>query len=73
MKNTIKCQKCKGAGAIENPAYVGQFFRKRREAKDIGLRELARRMKISPAYLSELEHGKRRWSKKLKNSFMENI
>lgn len=73
MKNTINCPKCKGTGEIENPFYIGQKFKAERIKRDVGLRELARRMGYSPAYISELEHGKKAWSKHLKDRFMKEL
>lgn len=36
---------------------LGENIRAAREKSEIGLRELARRAKISPSYLSEIESG----------------
>lgn len=41
------------------PANLGDLIRKRRTTAGISLRELARRLKITPAYLSDLELGRR--------------
>lgn len=38
---------------------LGEYLRERREAKKIGLREMARRVKLSPSYLSKVEHNDR--------------
>ena len=37
----------------------GQFIRKRREEKDFSLRELARKVNCSAAFLSDIELGRR--------------
>lgn len=37
---------------------LGIYIRSKRTAKNIGLREMADKLNISPAYLSNLEHGK---------------
>jgi transcriptional regulator with XRE-family HTH domain len=38
---------------------LGQFIRERREKKDISLRELARKVSVSAAFLSDVELGRR--------------
>jgi len=38
---------------------VGECIRKERRAKSISLRKFAERVKISPAYLSDIERGNR--------------
>lgn len=37
----------------------GEKLRAEREAQEIGLRELARKLRVSPSYVSDLELGKR--------------
>lgn len=41
---------------------AGSIMRRERMSAKLSLRELARRMKISAPYLSDMEHGKRRYS-----------
>lgn len=43
-------------------AQTGSGMRKLREAQSISLRAASRSMVVSPAYLSDLELGKRNWS-----------
>src|SRR3989338_2381574 len=43
----------------------GQFMRKRREEKDFSLRELARKVNCSAAFLSDIELGRRFPSKQV--------
>ena len=43
---------------------TGMLCRKARKLNLLSLREVARRMKISPAYLSDLERGQRNWTAK---------
>jgi transcriptional regulator with XRE-family HTH domain len=38
---------------------LGQFIREERDKRDISLRELARRLKITPPFLSDIELGRR--------------
>ena len=37
----------------------GEFVRREREAKEIGLREMAKMIGVSPTYLSKVERGHR--------------
>ena len=55
MTGYTKCRKCKGTGIEPD----GRQFRLIRLEKGISLRALARCLGISPAYLSEMETGKR--------------
>jgi transcriptional regulator with XRE-family HTH domain len=38
---------------------LGEFIRKKRDELDLSLRELARRLEITPPFLSDIELGKR--------------
>lgn len=38
---------------------VGDVIRRAREAQNIGLRDLARRIGLAPSYLSDIEHDRR--------------
>ena len=38
---------------------LGQFIREERDKRDISLRELARRLQITPPFLSDIELGRR--------------
>ena len=38
---------------------IGQLIKKRREGRNLGLREMARLLKISPSYVVDIEKGKR--------------
>ncbi|KAF0817745.1 MULTISPECIES: helix-turn-helix domain-containing protein [unclassified Cytobacillus] len=40
-----------------NPVIIGQLVRQRRTEKNIGVRELAREIGVSPGYISQLEKG----------------
>ena len=46
-------------------ASAGALYRQWRESKGMSLRDAAKKMGISPAYLSDLERGSRRRSEKL--------
>lgn len=62
INKTALCTRCDGTGEIENPAYRGQEMRKLRKDAGLPLREIARRMKLSAAYVSDLELGRRGWN-----------
>lgn len=65
IQKTTACIRCGGSGEIENPVYRGQEMRKKRETAEKSLREVARRMDLSAAYVSDLELGRRAWSARL--------
>jgi len=48
---------------------TGQEARRVRTKMSVSLRSLAKRMEISPAYLHDLEVGRRNWSIKLMRRF----
>ena len=62
MSQTKKCHCCKGSGEEIDNAFVGEQLRINRINAGIGLRKMARRLKISPSFLSNLEKGKRTWT-----------
>lgn len=54
---THTCQKCSGAGRVS--AINGACARWLREKSGVGLREMARRLGVSAAYVSDAERGRR--------------
>lgn len=61
----IDCPRCKGKAKIPNDVYVGQTMRRLRIQKGLSVRFCARALKISAAYLSDLELGRRHFHEKL--------
>lgn len=57
---------------IDN-AKSGAMARKERLAKGIALRQMAKRVGLSPSYICDLEHGKRGWSFELEHVFNSNL
>lgn len=55
------CPSCAGSGRVIDDAAVGKAFRDRREREGVSLRAVAHDLRISPAYLSDLERGRRGW------------
>lgn len=56
-----KCHRCGGTGREPDWRTYGRAVRTERERRGIGLRQLARRVKCSPAFLSDMERGNRSW------------
>jgi len=56
-KTTADCPKCGGSGKQEiiNP----EALRKRRKAAGLSLRDMAKRLELSPPYISDVERGNR--------------
>lgn len=61
-KGYMECPKCMGTGKIVNPESFGAEMRAMREAEGYTLRDMAKRMKISAMFLSDMERGRRNWS-----------
>jgi predicted transcriptional regulator len=56
------CRACGGTGREISHIETGKKMRQLRTDADISLREVARRLGISGAYLSDMEQGKRNWT-----------
>ena len=54
-----KCKRCRGTGREPDWKALGERVRKKRERRGIGVRELARLVKCTPAYISDLERNNR--------------
>lgn len=65
----MKCEKCGGTGKVDDPRIVGRDMRALREKRGKSLRAVAALMDFSPAYLSDLENGRRAWNHNLITSF----
>jgi predicted transcriptional regulator len=61
------CPRCFGKGRI--PIYLGADLRAIREASGLSLRELARRLSLSAAYLGDVELGQRRATDSIVNAY----
>jgi predicted transcriptional regulator len=59
---TTACPTCNGSGRITDNNDIAAKMRQRREAAGLSLRELARRLKLSVGYMSDLELGRRNWN-----------
>lgn len=57
---TVKrCTRCRGTGVEMDWVAFGVAVKAARTAKGWGLRETARRVGCSPAFISDVEHGRR--------------
>ena len=61
MKKT-KCKHCNGTGKVIDMVALGISLQKEREATGLTLAEVSQSMGISVGYLSDMEHGRKRWS-----------
>lgn len=59
----IQCKNCVGSGSITT--FNGNWIRYVREADHLSLRNAARQLKISAAFLSDIELGKRNANEKI--------
>lgn len=59
---TMKCPRCKGTGKVTDYVALGAKLKKKRENANLTLREVAELMGISISYLSDLEHGRKKWT-----------
>ena len=71
ISRTNLCPLCGGTGRILNDAFIGKEMRQLRQSKNITGRELARRLKLSAAYISDLEKGRRKWRAELQEKFKQ--
>jgi predicted transcriptional regulator len=58
----VDCPYCGGTGKVETDTSIGMRWRQRRVEAGVSLRQAAYVMQISPAYLSDLELGRRGWN-----------
>lgn len=56
------CRHCEGSGKAFDRNVVGPMLREARERRQVAARSVARRMGITPSYISDLELGRRDWS-----------
>lgn len=66
------CSRCGGTGVeIDDQATGSKLRADRQRLAGLTLREVARRMGLSAAYLSDLELGRRRWNAGLIERYRE--
>lgn len=59
---TKLCQRCNGSGLEPDHSETGKLMRAKREDASLSLRDVAERIGISAAYLSDMELGRRAWA-----------
>ena len=67
------CPHCGGTGKCLDDARVGEYLRRIRTTRIISGREIARRMKVSAAYLSDLELGRRGWNEQKVTAYLQAV
>lgn len=67
------CPECNGKGEVLDDEAIGKEMRFRRETTKLSLRETARRLGFSAAYISDLELGRRGWSSHRVNDYLNAI
>jgi hypothetical protein len=65
------CPHCQGTGRRPEPHGLGLFLRSCRRVEQIGVRELASKLSISPTYVCDVEAGRRRPSSELLKRYLE--
>lgn len=61
MNNQRPCPRCGGTGKVMDEKAIGAAMRKARKNAGLTGREVARRLRLSAAYVSDLELGRRGW------------
>jgi predicted transcriptional regulator len=56
-----ECPTCKGRGYVRDEVLYGARMMRLRKKHGLTLREVAARMEKSIGYVSDLEHGRKRW------------
>lgn len=69
----MACPACSGNGFVTDPVETDAAMRKARKDAALSLREVARRLQVSAAYLSDLELGRRAWTRDKRESFLKAI
>lgn len=69
-KGAKPCTRCDGLGHVPDPAYQGKEARAQRKKAGLSLREVARRMDFSVAYVGDLELGRRGWNNELLRRYL---
>jgi hypothetical protein len=77
MVKCIPCPRCNGSGKEPDFKLLGGLLKVWREKKQIGLREMARRMDMDPGYLCRLEYGNsergERWTPELRKEYLREL
>lgn len=61
MNQTKTCPMCNGLGRVRDERTFGKEMQEKRKAAHVKLREVAAHMEKSVSYVSDLEHGRKKW------------
>lgn len=73
MGDTITCPTCNGSGRVPDPKAKGREMAARRKQARVTLREVAAHMGFSVGYVSDLEHGRKKWRGGLVIAYMDAV
>ena len=71
MSRALKCHRCGGSGLEPDYRTLGKRARKARLSLGLSLREAARRIGATAAYLCDLEYGRRAWGGKKAGAYLK--
>lgn len=67
------CPHCKGSGFVRDEVSFGKQMQAHRTAANVTLRQLAPKMGLSVGYISDLEHGRKKWRSGLILAYMDSL
>jgi transcriptional regulator with XRE-family HTH domain len=67
----MKCKACNGSGIEPNQRVIGEELRANRKELRISLNEVADFIGVTPQFLCDLEHGRRKWSTWSANDYLK--
>lgn len=71
--NLRPCEHCEGTGMVPRRYDTGRDMARQRDAAGIGLRQLARTIKLSATYVGDLEKGRREWTMALVRKYLNGL
>lgn len=70
---TLPCERCDGTGRVPDDRELGRAMKKLRLSNRLTLREVARRLAVSAAYVCDLEHGRRAWHGAIRAAYLRAV
>ncbi len=67
----MKCKACDGSGIEPNQRAIGEELRAKRKELRISLNDVAGYTGVTPQFLCDLEHGRRKWTTRLANDYLK--
>jgi predicted transcriptional regulator len=68
-----ECDKCLGIGQIANDTFIGDEMQQRRTKAGKTLADISASMGFTISYLSDLEHGRKKWTLEKIKAYQEAI